>query len=182
MKEKKDNIIFESGAEYGYSPHERIDKLDEKLERRFDKFEDKTLTDKATLLTVFGIFASIVTFLSLEVQILKTVCSFGKIFGLSLIFLSVLLIFNVLLHYIAQTWINSKNKYFPLAIFIFSISLFLIGTIASAFGNENKCNNTVASDENTCKNYDYLENKYFFYLNDRIDHFYEIIKENQECQ
>jgi hypothetical protein len=46
---------------------------------RIKILEKKFETDKTSLLMVFGIFASIVTFLSIEIQILKNICDFYRL-------------------------------------------------------------------------------------------------------
>lgn len=74
------------------------------------EMEDKLATDKTSLISVFGIFASIVTFLSVEIQILKTICSFWKLVGFTLIMLSSLLLFILILDFIWKNWINFKNN------------------------------------------------------------------------
>ena len=92
------------------------------------------------MITVFGIFASIVAFLSIEIQILKTVCNFWNVTGFSLIILGSLLSFVLILHYIGQSWIkNEQRQKFPWPISIIIIFFFIVGIIFSTQGNENSC-------------------------------------------
>lgn len=107
-----------------------------------DKVNSELKHDKATLFTVFGIFASIVTFTSVEIQILKATCSFWKITGLSLIMLSSLLCFIFVLDYIGRTWreeLSKQLKLFPWHLLIIVSAIFFVGIFSSTFGNEQSC-------------------------------------------
>ena len=106
------------------------------------KFKEVYEHDKASLFTLFGVFASILTFTSIEIQILKTTCSFWKITGLSLIMLSSLLCFIFVLDYIGRSWgkeFNEQWKLFPRHLLIIVSVIFITGIISSAFGNEQSC-------------------------------------------
>lgn len=88
--------------------------------------------DKGSFTTVFGVFASIVVFLSVEVQFFKTITYFMNIVGFSLIILSTLLTFVFLLDYICRGYRNSfKNelKEFPWLIFIIIALVFIGGCL-----------------------------------------------------
>jgi hypothetical protein len=95
--------------------------------------------DKASLITVFGIFASIISFLTIEFQFLKTVCSFEKILGFTLILFSLLFTFNVALDYLVKSRLDKKtpelSKHFTSLIALF----FLIGILLTYKGNEEFC-------------------------------------------
>jgi len=78
-----------------------------------DKISEEISVDKASLFTVFGIFASIVTFVSVEIQILKVICDFWNIAGFSMIVLSSLLMFILLLDYIGRGWRDDSKVKFP---------------------------------------------------------------------
>ncbi|HGF0779179.1 TPA: hypothetical protein ACF71V_003403, partial [Legionella pneumophila] len=106
------------------------------------KVNEEIAHDKATLFTVFGIFASIVTFTSIEIQILKNTCSFEKITGLSLITLSSLLFFIFILDYIGRSWreeVSKQMKFFPWHLFLITSTIFLMGIGLSISGNEQLC-------------------------------------------
>ena len=81
--------------------------------------------DKATLFTVFGIFASIVTFISIDIQILKTFCAVWNVIGFSIIMLASLLSFILILDYIGRGWSNDLQ--FPWLLMGFIILLFGVG-------------------------------------------------------
>ena len=104
--------------------------------------QQEIATDKATLFTVFGIFASIVTFVSVEIQILKSICSIWNILGFSLVILASLLLFLLMLDYIWRWWRNSfkdeVNK-FPWIILILIVIIFIVSIYAMSIGSEQQC-------------------------------------------
>jgi hypothetical protein len=99
--------------------------------------------DKASLFTVFGIFASIVTFVSVEIQILKILCDIWNLVGFSIIILASLLTFILILDYIGRGWRNDfklEVKQFPWILIGFIILLFIVGFISISFsGKEIAC-------------------------------------------
>jgi len=95
--------------------------------------------DKASLFTVFGIFASIVTFVSVEIQILKILCDVWNVVGFSIIFLASLVTFVLILDYIGRGWRNDfklELKQFPWILLTFIVLLFISGFIAISFSNK----------------------------------------------
>ncbi len=107
-----------------------------------EEIKSQVQTDKASLITVFGIFASIISFLTIEFQFLRTICSFEKLIGFTLILCSLLLCFNIGLDYLVKSRTDSETAK-PERIFsVFVIILFIIGICITSFlGNEEKCNN-----------------------------------------
>jgi len=104
-----------------------------------DEIQREIKFDKASLFTVFGIFASIVTFVSIEIQILKTLCDFWNIIGFSIIILACLLTFILILDYIGRGWRNDfkmEIKQFPWILMIFIILLFATGFISISFSKK----------------------------------------------
>jgi len=136
IDEKKEVVTpqIESANKYTSSQGDRIDKLEEVFEKRL-------ATNTTNLITVFGIFASIVTFLSIEIQIFKNVCNPSRLLGFSFIVLASLLSFVFILHLIASSWINEKTKEYPKSIVVF-IALLFVGGGALFF---------VGKDEVLCK-------------------------------
>ena len=76
--------------------------------------------DKISYIAIFGIFSSILFFLSTEIQFLKTMNNPLQIAGFSLVLLASLLFFNLSLNFIA------KNKKWTGLFIIFFILLFFI--------------------------------------------------------
>ncbi len=112
------------------------------IEKIIDKFENKLANDKFNFIPVFGIFVSIVAFLSFQIQIYKNFYSTEKIIGVSLVILGSLLAFNLLLNYFSILWIDKKSKitteFFLISIITFFI--FSIGIFFSIRGNEVRFN------------------------------------------
>lgn len=101
-----------------------------------DEIQREIKFDKASLFTVFGIFVSIVTFVSIEIQILKTLCDFWNVTGFSIIILASLLTFILILDYIGRGWRNDfklEIKQFPWILSVFIILLFATGFISTSF-------------------------------------------------
>lgn len=104
-----------------------------------DEIQREIKFDKASLFTVFGIFASIVTFVSIEIQILKTLCDFWNVIGFSIIILACLLTFILILDYIGRGWRNDfkmEIKQFPWILMIFIILLFATGFVSTSFSTK----------------------------------------------
>ena len=99
------------------------------------------------IISVFGIFASIVTFTVTEIQIFKMVCDPFRAVGLSMIMFSMLMGFvSVILHVFAgvKNWI-SFGVILPLAFLLLGVLMF-IGVRSE----------TVCGDQNLEKKYDEL--------------------------
>ena len=133
-EKKADGVQSDSTSQLLSSQGSRLDKLE-------DTFEKRLATNTTNLITVFGIFASIVTFLSIEIQIFKNICDPLRLLGFSLIVLASLVSFIFVLHVIANFWINEKTKEYPKIIIAF-ILLFFIGGIVLFF---------IGNDEVSCK-------------------------------
>jgi hypothetical protein len=120
------------------------DKLNEIVTDRVKKAVASEISaDKASLFTVFGVFASIVTLISVEIQMLKTLCSFWDVIGFSLILLAALLIFILLLDHIGRGWRDDSGKEqfknLPWPILIICIVLFSVGIVLASKGSEQLC-------------------------------------------
>jgi len=103
------------------------------------KINEQVQTDKASLITVFGIFASIISFLTIEFQFLRTVCSFEKLLGFTLVLASLLLCFNLALDYLVKSRIDTETPKPNTSFTILIIFLFLFGVGCISFGNEETC-------------------------------------------
>ena len=122
------------------------DVLDRKLREEIDKANNNIISN---FVAVLGIFASIVTFLLIEVQILKEVCDFSKIMGFSAFILGGLVTFITLLLVIINFKDVSKKTFLiTLPVTIVAVVLFTVAYIFMKNG----------TDEYTCK-VEHLNNK-----------------------
>jgi len=71
---------------------------------------DKLNRDKVSLISIAGIFIAMMTFVSVEIQILRYVCDFYKIVGFTLILPGILLVFIAFLDYVARSWLKDSNS------------------------------------------------------------------------
>ncbi len=96
-------------------------------------------TDKVSLITVFGVFASITSFLTIEFQFLKTICSLEKLIGFTLILASLLMCFNIVLDYLVKLRTDEETPK-PNGYFIFLLILLLaLGFVFTSLNREEKC-------------------------------------------
>jgi len=111
------------------------------------EIREQVQTDKASLITVFGIFASIISFLTIEFQFLKTICSFEKLLGFTLILASLLLCFNIALDYLVKSRTDNKTPKPNLYFTIFITIVFVCGICFMFLGNEEKCKDNKIYDK-----------------------------------
>jgi hypothetical protein len=104
-----------------------------------EEIRKQVQTDKSSLITVFGIFASIISFLTIEFQFLRTICSFEKLVGFTLILASLLLCFNLALDYLVKSRIDKETPKPNIIFSIFVAILFILGIYFIYLGNEEKC-------------------------------------------
>lgn len=95
--------------------------------------------EKNSLFTLLGLFTSVVTFISVEIQILKSACSSFTLAWLSLIMLWWLWTFIILIDYIGKWWRNRENNPFPKNLAYRILSLFVIWILLSCLWNEQQC-------------------------------------------
>lgn len=104
-----------------------------------EEIKKQVQTDKASLITVFGIFASIISFLTIEFQFLRTICSFEKLIGFTLILASLLLCFNLALDYLVKSRTDKETPKPNVIFCILVVILFILGIKFIYLGNEEKC-------------------------------------------
>lgn len=148
-----------------------------------DEIQKEIKFDKASLFTVFGIFASIVTFVSIEIQILKTLCDFWNVVGFSIFVLASLLTFILILDYIGRGWRNDfkfELKQFPWILTMFIILLFATGFISTSFSTKE----IACKDEAIFRKYEsnFLEKQLELegMYNDRIQNLQSEINDNKK--
>lgn len=93
------------------------------LQQADHKINEQLQTERISSITVFGFFASIITFLTVEFQFLKTIDSFNKIIGFTFILFALLFGFNLGLDYLVK---RQPNYWFYIAVFISSLIAGLI--------------------------------------------------------
>ncbi|HDO8716220.1 TPA: hypothetical protein P5N18_003071, partial [Legionella pneumophila] len=116
---------------------DKISKI-EVEQRNTQDLIDELRRDKHNLIEVMGIFVGIFTFLSIEIQILKTVTDFLRIAGLSIITFSGITFFLITLFIFGERWINKETNFVGLKRFYFiSIIALLVGISLVAVGDYN---------------------------------------------
>lgn len=104
-----------------YPTHEEVQKITREIAKEEGfKIKDSLSTNSVTVL---GIFASFIAFLTIEVQVLKTVCDYSRILGFSLFILGAVLLFVGFIIYFT----DSQNKKIWQIILPLLIALCLIG-------------------------------------------------------
>jgi hypothetical protein len=95
--------------------------LSPEIKNDLTRYEDmrKDFQDlKKDFITVFGIFASFVTFLSIEIQIFKTVTDFWLLLGLSSFLLASIMIFSFSINNLVKGKMEWKELNNPLSFFV----------------------------------------------------------------
>ena len=119
-----------------------VDKRLEALEKKTsDEINKKVQIERASQITVFGMFASVISFLTIEFQFLKIVCSIEKIAGFSLLLFSLLFSFNIGIDYLVKTRLSEDSPKVNLFIVFFVGTLAIFGILLISKGNEEFCNN-----------------------------------------
>lgn len=101
---------------------EHVDKLEQELTSKIYETRDQVT---ANYISVLGIFASIVAFLLIEIQILRNICDFQRLMGFSFFVVGLLLVFVIALHFVLS--IRTKEDINKLSIIV------VLLTIASVF-------------------------------------------------
>lgn len=114
----------------------------------YEKIDNKLQTDKASLITVFGTFASLLAFLTVEFQFLKTIETIEKITGFTLVLFCLLISFNLILDYVVQSRMENRVKAPNIFIVLILIIVFGLGIFFSA--QENWSNKKI-NDANNLK-------------------------------
>lgn len=134
----KINIQPKTAADYTQS-HEEItfERIDERIEKKLAEATAETLDKakseiekqiqiaQASFITVFGIFASITSFLTIEFQFLKGLTNINQVIGFTLVLSGSLFLFNIALNNLVKNQLmgNSKSDlWFPVITFVLLIS------------------------------------------------------------
>lgn len=90
------------------------------------KIREELRKEKDNYLTIFGIFASILTIVSVEANVFKNICDPKMMLGVSLYFIGSLLVFLLLLQLITKGWVSGGFTNRPFLLLIFLIFLIAI--------------------------------------------------------
>jgi hypothetical protein len=95
------------------------------LEAKLESAEQEYTNVKKDFITIFGIFAAFLTYVSVEIQILKSAEDVFILYGLSMFLLSAMLLFAIVLNSIAKDQ-NSWKKAMPSPAFAILVVFLLI--------------------------------------------------------
>lgn len=108
-----------------------IDQANSKIAEQMQKSQD-------SFITIFGIFASVLSFLTIEFQFLRTLTHIEQVIGFSLLLFALLLGFNLALDYLATRRFNRVHRihcFFMLLIVVaFGLGLFFMGRVSVGIG------------------------------------------------
>lgn len=91
--------------------------------RRFNEYKDSMVSN---FIAIFGIFASFLIFLTVEIQILKTICDINRLIGFSIIISAIIVILVSVIYVFSIDTLSWKKVLF----FIITCAvLFIIGFI-----------------------------------------------------
>lgn len=113
-----------------------IDQAKSEIRNETKEIEKQVLLERASLITVFGLFASITSFLVIEFQCLKTVSSIWGILGFSCIVFALLLGFNIGLDYLIKSRFDKEGLKLHWNYIAFISAFFVIGCGAIFYGDE----------------------------------------------
>lgn len=125
----------------------------EEFNREILKMKDNVTTN---FITIFGIFASLLAFLIIEIQVLKTVCDYLRIAGLTLFVLGALFCFITFLIYFIDS--QSKKTSQMILLTCISVGLLIGGVYCISHGQDeyvcklNKLNDDMQSFKNNLQN------------------------------
>lgn len=118
--------IRTSDSELSFPNYDKVKEDLQNLEVEIRHIKNETGDLKKDFIAIFGLFASLVTFLSVEVAIFKNITRFSLVMAVSMFFLSALLLFALTLQNIVKDR-NSLSDYitppFVLASIFFMASM-----------------------------------------------------------
>jgi hypothetical protein len=89
---------------------------------------------QASFITVFGIFASITSFLTIEFQFLKTLNNVLQILGFTLVLFSLLFGFNIALDYLVKSRFDKETPTPTFWFSFFVVGLLIVGIFFTLLG------------------------------------------------
>lgn len=121
-----DELLY--GKKDSQTGDRKTDGLIQKISQS-EKQQESFKNYKIDFITVGGIFVSIFTFVSIEIQILKYVCDFWRIAGFSLLMFGALSSFAFLIQFIGKSWTKEKYNFPKIQFFLFCILPLLLGLL-----------------------------------------------------
>jgi hypothetical protein len=130
-----------SGTPLGTVNTENFEKLKQdflELKSDFNEQKDKIVSlknelekSKFDVITLIGIFVGLITYLGLEIQVFKAINDPLLIIGISVFFISSILLFILSINEVVKQtkppqWVNFKNPLYTILITLFAISIFSI--------------------------------------------------------
>lgn len=88
--------------------HHAIFNFRDEIKKELKEFDRKVGADKVSLIAALGIFASLITFVSSDIQILKSVCDPMRVLSIVLFLVALFLAFALTLQYTANSWISNE--------------------------------------------------------------------------
>lgn len=111
----------------------KIGEIDAKIEKEVDeKIREEIQNDKASLITIFGTFASLLAFLTIEFQFLKTLENTYQIISFTLF--GLLASFNLILDFITRAKLQETLTNFHKVLYGFICSFLIFGIIFTVIG------------------------------------------------
>lgn len=121
------NVITASGYEANTGlPATPIDPtaIANAVQPKIDEIHRKIDDYKKELITVLGIFASFITFVSVEFKLFEKVVNMGDFMALSILLVALMMLFVITL----QSVIKEDNMFYKKPLFYLAVSLFIIST------------------------------------------------------
>lgn len=94
------------------------------IQPKIDELNNKIDDYKKELITILGIFASFITFVSVEFKLFEKVIKMGDFISLSILLVALMMFFVITL----QSVIKEDNSFYKKPLFYLAVSLMLIST------------------------------------------------------
>ncbi len=117
---------------------EKLGKKMKDLEIQIEDVKREIDKSKISFIEFCGIFVAIFTFISVDVQILKTISNMHQLMGFVFIFAALLMGFILILDYL----INNERNIQKFIIITISLVIFIVIGLFSIFASKNTSNNT----------------------------------------
>lgn len=163
--ESLESALVENKDLYFNEVAEKVEKIESKTNDHDEKLKDfkkEIYNERLNNITVFGIFASLVTFFSVEIQVFKNIESFWLLIGLTSFLVSAMLLFIFSLNSIIKDRLDWKKDFCKNPIFYIFIFFLLFSFISFLFNfksKESRTNNKSYLKYNENKTID----KYYIY-------------------